>query len=160
MKFNESISKVMLLSRRKRKEKKEIEIYVNKKTLKQVNSIRYLGIIFGSKLAFREHITYTEGKCAKHIFSLAKSSKITWGLKHKALKTVYTGAILPLILYGAPVWKGALNSSCYKDELVRIQRLINIKIVKAYRTVSNGALSIITGLVPINIKIEEETKYN
>jgi len=69
------------------------------------------------------------------------------------------GAILPLLLYGAPVWKEVLNSSCYKDKLVRIQTLINIKIAKAYRTVSNEALCIITGLMPINIKIEEATNY-
>jgi len=50
MKFNENKSKVMLISRRKRKEKKEIDIYINNKTLKQFNSIRYLGIIFDSKL--------------------------------------------------------------------------------------------------------------
>jgi hypothetical protein len=29
---------------------------------------------------------------------------------------------------------------------------------EAYRTLSNGALCIITGLMPINIKIEEATK--
>jgi RNA binding protein fox-1 len=158
MKFNENKSKVMLMSWRKRKEKKEINIYINK-TLKQVNSIRYLGIVFDSKLTFREHITYMEGKCAKLIFSLAKSAKIIWGLKYKALKTIYTGAILPLLLHGAPVWNGVLNSSCYKDKLVRIQRLTNIKKAKAYRTVSNKALCVITGLMPINIKIEEATKY-
>ena len=110
-------------------------------------------------MTFREHITYIEEKCAKLIFSLAKSAKISWGLKHKALKTIYTGAILPLIPYGAPVWKAVLNRSCYKDKLLRIQRLINIKIAKAYHTVSNEALCIITGLMPINIKIEEVTKY-
>ena len=76
-----------------------------------------------------------------------------WGLKHKALKTIYTGAILPLILYGALVWKDVMERSCYKAKLVRIQRLINIRIAKAYQTVSNEALCIITGLIPINIKI-------
>jgi len=38
MKFNENKSKVMLISRRKRK--KKIDIYINNKTLKEVNSIR------------------------------------------------------------------------------------------------------------------------
>ena len=52
-----------------------------------------------------------------------------------------------------------LNRSCYKAKLVRIQRVINIRIAKAYRTVSNDALCIITGLMSINIKIEEATKY-
>ena len=36
-----------------------------------------------------------------------------------------------------------------------MQRLINIKIAKAYRTVSNDALCIITGLTPIHIKTKE-----
>jgi len=39
--------------------------------------------------------------------------------------------------------------------LTGVQRLINIKIAKAYRTVSNEALCIITGLKPIHIKIKE-----
>ena len=37
--------------------------------------------------------------------------------------------------------------------------LINIRIAKAYRTVSNEALCAITGLIPINIKIEETAKF-
>ena len=100
-----------------------------------------------------------EEKCTKLIFILSKSAKITWGLKHEALKTVYTGGILPLLLFGAPVWKSVLNVSCYKTKLIRIQRLISIRIAKAYRTVSNEALCVITGLIPINIKIEEIGKY-
>ena len=36
-----------------------------------------------------------------------------------------------------------------------MQRLINIKIAKAYRMVSNEALCILTGMTPIAIKIEE-----
>jgi len=65
-----------------------------------VNQIRYLGILFYNKLTFREHINQIEEKCTKLIFSLARSAKITWGLKHKALKTIYTGGVLPIILYG------------------------------------------------------------
>ena len=109
-------------------------------------------------MTFREHINYIEEKCTKLIFTLARSAKITCGLKHKALKTIYSGAILPTILYGAPVWKDVIKRSCYKAKIVRIQRLINIRIAKAYRTVSNEALCIITGLMPIHIKIEEAVK--
>jgi len=110
--FNENKSNVMLLTRRKRN---------------QVNQIRYLGILFDNKLTFREHMNQIEENCIKLIFSLARSAKITWGLKHKALKTIYTGAILPIILYGAPIWKDVMKRSCYKAKIVRIQRLINIK---------------------------------
>jgi len=153
--FSENKSKVMFMTHRKRREKKEIEIDVNNKTLQQVNSLKYLGIIFDSKLLYRDHIDYTEEKFLKLIFVLSRSAKITWGLKHEALKTIYTGGILPLLLYGAPVWKSVLNRSCYKAKLNRIQRLINLKIAKAYRTVSNEALCVINGIIPIHIKIEE-----
>ena len=54
-KFNENESKVMLMSRRKGTERKEIEIYVNNKTLKQVNHIKYFRIIFDNKMTFRDH---------------------------------------------------------------------------------------------------------
>jgi len=74
-----------------------------------------------------------------------------------ALKTIYTGGILPL-LYGAPVWIKAIDKACYRLKLDRVQRLINIKIEKAYRTVSNEALCILIGLTPIAIKIEEAAK--
>jgi len=42
---------------------------------------------------------------------------------------------------------------------VRIQRLINIRIAKAYRSVSNEALCVIAGIRPIHIKIEEAGRY-
>jgi len=61
LKFNENKSRAMLMSRRRRKEKKEIEIYLNNNVLKQERATKYFGIIFDSKLTFRDHINYIEG---------------------------------------------------------------------------------------------------
>jgi hypothetical protein len=91
IKFNEEESKVMLLARRKRKEQKKVAVYLNNKTIPQVQKLKYLGIIIDSKLTFRDHINYIAEKCTKLIFVLAKSAKINWGLGHKALKTIYVG---------------------------------------------------------------------
>ena len=57
LKFNGNKSKVMLMSRRRRRVRKEIEIYVNNKTLKQVNSIEYLRIIFDNKMTSETILT-------------------------------------------------------------------------------------------------------
>jgi hypothetical protein len=94
-------------------------------------------------------------KCAKLIFALSKLAKLNWGLKHAPLKTIYTGGILLLLLFRAPVWKKAIGKVSYKLKLFRFQRLINVKIAKAYHTVSNKALCVLTGLTPITIKIKE-----
>jgi ribonuclease HI len=93
------------------------------------------------------------------ISALSKLAKLNWGLKHAALQTIYAGGILSLLLYGAPVWKKTIDKVSYKLRLIRIQRLINIKIAKAYCTVSNEALCILTGLTPIAIKIEEAIQF-
>ena len=88
IRFNEQKSEVMLMTRRKRKERKELEIYLNNKPSLQIHSLKYLGIIFDSKLTFREHINYMAEKCTKLIFALSSSTKVNWKLKHMALKTI------------------------------------------------------------------------
>jgi hypothetical protein len=37
-------------------------------------------------------------KCTKLIFALSKLANLNWGLKHAALKTIYTGVILPHLI--------------------------------------------------------------
>ena len=49
------ISKVMLMTRRKRKEQEDLEIYLNNKLTPQMHSLEYLGIIFYRKLTIKEH---------------------------------------------------------------------------------------------------------
>ena len=42
-----------------------------------------------------------------------------------------------------------------QEKLITVQRLINIRTAKAYRTASNDALCIITRAIPLHIKIKE-----
>jgi hypothetical protein len=49
IKFNDDKSTPMLVSRRKRNERKDINVFLNYKLLKQVNKIKYLGIIMANK---------------------------------------------------------------------------------------------------------------
>jgi ribonuclease HI len=153
--FNEHKSKTILISRRKRTERKEVMIYLNSRPLTQVQTLKYLGIVIDRKLTFKDHIDYITTKCSRLIFALSKSAKVSWRMGHEALKTIYRGAVLPLLQYGAPVWGKALEKDSYKRKLIRVQRLINIRIAKAYCTVSNEALCIINGITPIDIKLEE-----
>jgi hypothetical protein len=152
--FNKQKSKVMVVTRRKRKESTDVFIYLNKKPLEQANNIKYFGITLDSKMNFREHIIQTSRKCTKLIYALAKSAKLTWGLKHEALNSINKGAIPPVMLYGAPVWIGAMEKNCNKTIYSRVQRLMNIKIAKAYQT-TNEALCTLIGITPIEIKAEE-----
>ena len=111
---NEQKSKTMLITRRKRRENKEIHIFLNNKKLEQVNTMKYLGIVIDTGFTFTQHIDYVTERCTKLINALSKTAKISWGLSHKALWTIYNGAVLPLLSYAVPVWISALNQGFHK----------------------------------------------
>ena len=94
----------MLISR-KRKEVKEIKVYLQNRLLEQVTTMKYLSIIIDNKFKFSEHISYAAERCTKLIHGLSKLVKVSWGLKHETLKTIYKGAILAL----STIWSSSLD---------------------------------------------------
>ena len=82
-------------------------------------------------------------------------------MRHKALKSIHKGAILPQLLYAVPVGIDAIKNKYNTGNYVKVQRLISLRIAKAYRTIFHEALCILTGLTPITIKGEDvATLYN
>jgi len=105
-------------------------------------------------------MTYVAERYMKLIHNLSRSAKLTWGLKHDALKTIYKGVILPLMLYEAPVWIDAIKYEHNRQKYIRAQRLINLRMAKAYRTISSKALSTLTGTTPKIIRTEVAVKQS
>jgi len=64
--------------------------------------MKYLGIYFDNRLKFYKHIEHIAEKSRTLIYTLSKTAKLNWSLGHKSLKTVYEGALVPLMTYGAP----------------------------------------------------------
>jgi len=63
-----------------------------------------------------------------------------------------------VLTYGAPVWDEALIKQINLRVLQRTQRLINIKIAKAFRTISFEASCVMVGVPPIGIVIEGKVR--
>ena len=99
----------MLIARKKNCHRENMNIYLNNRRLEQVKEIKYLGIYFDNRLNFHKHIEHTTGKSKKTIYMLGRLAKLNWGLGHKSLKTIYEGALVPLMTYGAPVWEEAIK---------------------------------------------------
>jgi hypothetical protein len=74
---------------------------------------------------------------------------------------IYEETILPLLLYGAPVWIDAMKYAFNRRKYVRPQRLINLRTAKAFCTTSNKALCIVADTTSSILKIEEAVRiYN
>jgi hypothetical protein len=154
MQFNEFKSKATLISRKRSND--SVNIYLNNRRLKQVKEIKYSGIYFDSRLTFDKHIENIAEKSTTLIYMLGKSAKLQWGLGHKSLKTIYEGALIPILTHGAPVWEEAVAKHRNLHKSQRAQRLINIKIAKAYRTISFEASCLMAEVPPIGIVIVEK----
>ena len=153
--FNQEKSKVMLISK-KRAKNTNIQIYLRGQILEQVQLLKYLGIHIDNKFNFNKHIQIISDKCIKLINSLSKSAKISWGLQHSALRTIYQGAIIPIMTYGSPMWCSAIRKEKNRRKIIRVHRMMNIKIIKAFRTISYEASCILSGLIPLDLKIRAE----
>jgi hypothetical protein len=147
----------MVISRKKPKIKRDFKIYLNNKKLQQEDTIKYLGTIIERWHNFNEHTEHITGKCIKLIHALSQSAKINRRLRHEVLRIIYTGAILPILSYGAPVWIDCLKIN-NATQLKRVQRLVNIQIAQASRTTSYEALSVITRITPILIELRNLSK--
>jgi hypothetical protein len=89
---------------------------------------------------------------------LAKSAKLKWGIGHQALKVIYSGEIEPILTYGAPIWEKALTKQNNLRKYQRVVRMMNIKIAKAFRTLSYEASRVLAGVRPIWLAIEEKVR--
>ena len=85
---------------------------------------------------------------------LGRIAKLQWGLGHKALKTIYEGAVVPILMYRAPIWIEAIWKNRNLTKYKRIRRLMNIEIAKVYQTISYDASCVLAGVRPIQITIE------
>jgi len=71
---------------------------------------------------------------------------------------MHKGAILPLLMYGAPIWSEEMKCKHNRQKKVQVQQLVNMKMARAHRTTSNESLWILTGTTPLIQKLEEMVK--
>jgi ribonuclease HI len=110
--------------------------------------MKYFGVTLDCKLDWYPHTQYLENKVLPVRNSLVRCSTATWGMTFHNLMTFYKYAILPVITYASESWSTSVSKRA-KCKLQKIQRAFLIFITKAYKSVSNEALSASAGIMPI-----------
>ncbi|CAK1545374.1 unnamed protein product [Leptosia nina] len=120
-----------------------------------VREVRLLGLIIDESLTFNTHVKTICAKAHRIFHQLARAAKISWGLDTSIIRTIYTAVIEPVLMYAAGAWGQAVSKKCVRVQFERIQRVFLQRICKAYRTASLHSVQILTGILPINLRIEE-----
>lgn len=134
-----------------------LTVKLNNTNLKNVNSIKILGITLQRNLRWSEHIRQLKGKVVSLYNSLRRTTTIQWGVYPLAQKLWYSSAIERMILYGSAIWAKELNKTESK-QLLKLQRPFLLSIARAYRTSSYDSLFVLTGILPIDIRAKQESE--
>lgn len=99
--------------------------------------IKYLGLILDRKWDFREHFTRLTPRIVGTASALGRLLPNIGGPK-TTCRRLFAGVVRSMALYGAPIWANRLSEN-NKSLLRRPQRLIALRIIRAYNTVSHAA---------------------
>ena len=148
--FHLSVEKTQVICFSKKRANPAIEIKLYGQVLKQVNTIRYLGVWFDVKLTFKEHIQKMIEKCKKGINVLKCLAGYNWGASGTSLKRIYIALIRSVFDYGCIVYRS--TSKTHLNELDRMQAKSLRICCGAFRTSPVPSLKVETGEMPLHLR--------
>ncbi|XP_072400594.1 uncharacterized protein [Diabrotica undecimpunctata] len=112
--------------------------------------VKYLGITLHENGGFDEHLRSVTRRAAERAAVLGRIMPNIGGPSSER-RRVLAGVVQSIVLYAAPVWYKAAEVSCYRNLLMRTDRVCLIRTACAYRTAPTAALYVITAVVPTHL---------
>ncbi|XP_063632467.1 uncharacterized protein LOC134803596 [Cydia splendana] len=120
------------------------------------NKLKLLGLTIDENLGFGLHLENASIKALNLYKVVSRMAKTRWGLNSEILKTIYYTVIEPTMLYAAGAWGNVACRVYARKKLDRITRVFGIKIAKAHRTVSTVSAAILAGIIPLDLRLQEQ----
>lgn len=110
-------------------------IKINGVDIRIKTQMKYLGVILDNRLEYDAHVRYAVKKATKVVRALSRLMPNFCGPSESKRKL--RQYVQSVIMYGAPIWSSKLMESAgIQRPLRRIQRLIAIRMIAGYRTMS------------------------
>jgi len=113
-------------------------------------SLRYLGIELSKKLGYGTHIQAAAVKVGKTASALQRILPNVRGTR-QCKRKIMASMVQNQLLYGAPIWAGALVYEKNVNTLLGPQRKIALRVAMAYRMVSTQAIMVVAGMIPAHL---------
>ncbi|XP_037959443.1 uncharacterized protein LOC119688850 [Teleopsis dalmanni] len=114
------------------------------------SSLRCLGNFIDTRTTFRGHLRAVNEKAAKVTVALSRLMTNTSGIpptKRKLLARLTSS----VILYAGSIWVFAMRMSLYAAGAKSTYRLSALRVISAFRTVSDDAACVIAGMPPLDL---------
>lgn len=117
-------------------------------------SVKYLGVNLDCRLTFWDEIQKRADKAATMTARLSRVMANLGGPRSSKRRLLMRTAEC-VMLYGAEIWAEALQHRKYRKRLSDVQRRAALRIACSYRTVSEPAVLVIAGVVPIDLQAQQ-----
>jgi ribonuclease HI len=135
----------------------DIRVALQGNNIQRVFKQKYLGVTINQFFSPKEHIQNIRDKSRNLTLKLSQIYHRTWGISNLNAKKIYLGVIEPVLLYGSSAWyDGTVKMDA---KLSSAQRAPLLKICNAFKTVSTEAIQILTGILPLDLRIRELKAY-
>ncbi|KAA8917134.1 hypothetical protein TRICI_000701, partial [Trichomonascus ciferrii] len=119
-------------------------------------TVKLLGITLDQRLSFKEHLKQTEAKALRTIGQIWRLGGCYRGASVQAVSQLYLGCVLPIIEYGATVWKFRVTDIDI-ESLQRVQNVALRRILGAVKTTPIQAMHVEAGIMPIRYRLLQTT---
>lgn len=117
--------------------------------------IKILGLTVDAKLTFNSHTANVCKKALGVYKQVSRAARVSWGLHPEIVRIIYTATVEPIITYAASAWSSASKKLGVQRHLNAVQRGFAQKLCGAYRTTSLHSALALSGILPLDLRIQE-----
>jgi len=133
-------------------QKQQMKLRIGGHEITSQDAIKYLGVLIDTRLSFKQHLAEVSFKAEKINRALTLMMPNIGGPKTGRRRLLST-VVESVTLYAAPIWAHAKYHNM--QQIARVQRRSALRVSCAYRTVSEEAIAVIAGKMPIDIRARE-----
>ena len=142
-----------------RKQLETITLDVGRCAITSQPYIRYLGVMLDSRLSFKQHVKHTIVKAAKVATTLARLMP-NIGSPRQGRRKLLASVVTSVLTYGIAIWGEVLKIEEYRRKVAAVHRLSALRVSCAFRTVSDDAVCVIAGMMPVEVlAVERKQLY-
>jgi hypothetical protein len=149
-----ALQKTEIVILTKKRMQASLPMWVGDEVVETKPAAKYLGLVIDSKMTFFEQIKKTAEKASKGVMALSRLMANVGGPK-SGKRRLLMSAVQSVLLYGAEIWADSLEKDMYRKRLSQVQRRSALRVASAYRTVSEAAILVIAGCIPIHLLAKE-----
>lgn len=137
-----------------RKKIETIKLNVGEHEIESQPSIRYLGVMIDARLNFKQQVEHVSAKASAVRASLARLMPNVGGPK-QSRRLLLSSVVTSVLIYGISIWADALDAQESWIKSGPIYRQSALRVASAFRTISEEAVCVISGTLPLRVLAKE-----